>query len=99
MADTVKLDWHGHNDRGLALSCALAAIDEGVDQVHGCALGIGERTGNTPIELLLVNLKMFGLWKHDLHKLPNLSVIYQGHLLDIPQYFLHPVISCPHHSL
>ncbi len=69
--NSVKLDWHGHNDRGLALSCALAAIEAGVNQVHGCALGIGERTGNTPIELLLVNLKMIGLWHHDLHKLPN----------------------------
>lgn len=67
----VKLDWHGHNDRGLALSCALAAIDAGADQIHGCALGIGERTGNTAIELLLVNLQMAGLWDHDLHRLPD----------------------------
>ena len=68
---SVKLDWHGHNDRGLALACAMAAVDAGIDQVHGCALGIGERSGNTAIELLLVNLKMMGFWQHDLHKLPD----------------------------
>ena len=56
LEDKIGLDWHGHRDRGLALSCTLAAIEAGVDQVHGCALGIGERTGNTALELILVNL-------------------------------------------
>jgi 2-isopropylmalate synthase len=49
----VRLDWHGHDDRGLALSNALAAIEAGVDRVHATALGLGERTGNTAMELLL----------------------------------------------
>lgn len=56
----VKLDWHGHNDRGLALINAIAAIEAGVDQVHGCALGIGERAGNTSMDQLLVNLRLMG---------------------------------------
>ncbi|HZU98117.1 MAG TPA: LeuA family protein [Planctomycetota bacterium] len=56
----VKIDWHGHNDRGLALDNALAAIEAGVDQVHGCALGIGERCGNMSMDLLIVNLKLLG---------------------------------------
>ncbi|MGA2449225.1 MAG: 2-isopropylmalate synthase [Polyangiaceae bacterium] len=54
----VGLDWHGHNDRGLALSNALCAVECGVDRIHGTALGIGERAGNPPIELLLLNLRM-----------------------------------------
>ena len=37
----VKIDWHGHRDRGFGLANALAAIEEGVDRVHGTALGIG----------------------------------------------------------
>ena len=45
----VKIDWHGHRDRGLSIPNSLAAIEAGVDRVHGCALGIGERCGNTPI--------------------------------------------------
>jgi len=61
----VKVDWHGHRDRGLGLSNALAALDAGVDRVHGAGLGIGERVGNTPLDLLIVNLKLRGWWEHD----------------------------------
>jgi 2-isopropylmalate synthase len=57
---TAGIDWHGHNDRGLALSNALLALDCGADRVHGTALGIGERVGNAPIELLLLNLRLSG---------------------------------------
>ena len=52
----VGLDWHAHNDRGLALQTALWASEVGVDRVHGTALGIGERVGNVPLELLVLNL-------------------------------------------
>ncbi|MBI3722791.1 2-isopropylmalate synthase [bacterium] len=64
--EDVKVDWHGHNDRGFALSNALAAIEAGVDQVHGCAIGIGERCGNTSMDLLIVNLKLMGYLDPDL---------------------------------
>jgi isopropylmalate/homocitrate/citramalate synthase len=57
----VAIDWHGHNDRGHALTNALFALEWGADRVHGCALGIGERTGNTPMDLLLLNLHLLGL--------------------------------------
>ncbi|TFB10509.1 2-isopropylmalate synthase [Candidatus Marinimicrobia bacterium MT.SAG.3] len=67
----IKLDWHGHRDRGLALSNALAAIEAGVDRVHGTAMGIGERIGNLPIDILLVNLRLLGLIENDLTKLPE----------------------------
>jgi 2-isopropylmalate synthase len=56
----VGLDWHAHNDRGLALQTALWASEVGVDRVHGTALGIGERVGNVPLELLLLNLGLIG---------------------------------------
>jgi len=58
--DTVELDWHGHNDRGHALTLALLALEHGVDRVHGCGLGIGERVGNTSMDLLLLNLYLLG---------------------------------------
>ncbi len=67
--DRVELDWHGHNDRGHALTLALHALEWGVDRAHGCALGIGERVGNTSIDHLLLNLYMLGaldLERHDL---------------------------------
>jgi 2-isopropylmalate synthase len=52
----VGLDWHGHDDRGLGLANALSAIEAGVQRVHATALGVGERVGNTPLELLVANL-------------------------------------------
>jgi 2-isopropylmalate synthase len=67
----IGLDWHGHRDRGLGLANALAAIEEGVDRVHGTALGIGERVGNTEMDLLLVNLKLLGMHDRDLSRLPD----------------------------
>jgi 2-isopropylmalate synthase len=69
--EPVKLDWHGHRDRGLGLANTLAAIEEGVDRVHGTALGIGERVGNTELDLLLVNLKLLGMYRGDLARLPD----------------------------
>ncbi len=58
--DDIGLDWHGHNDRGLALANALAAGAAGATRLHGCAAGIGERVGNTACDQLLVNLKLLG---------------------------------------
>jgi len=58
---SVGIDWHGHNDRGLALENALWALEFGADRVHGTALGIGERVGNAAMELILLNLKLLGL--------------------------------------
>jgi 2-isopropylmalate synthase len=65
----IRLDWHGHQDRGLGVINSLAAIQGGADQVHGSALGIGERVGNTPLDQLLVNLKLLGWITNDLSRL------------------------------
>lgn len=64
--ETVRLDFHGHRDRGLGLAAALAAWEGGADRLHGAFLGLGERVGNTPMDLLLVNLKMMGGLERDL---------------------------------
>src|SRR4051812_9669079 len=65
----VKIDWHGHQDRGLGVINSIAALEAGADRVHGSAAGIGERVGNTPIDLLMVNLKLMGWIDNDLSKL------------------------------
>ncbi|HKS30702.1 MAG TPA: LeuA family protein [Pyrinomonadaceae bacterium] len=65
----VRLDWHGHQDRGLGVINSIAAIEGGADQVHGSALGVGERVGNTPMDQLLVNLKLMGWIDNDLSRL------------------------------
>ena len=59
--EDIRVDWHGHRDRGLAIANSLAAIAAGARQIHGVALSLGERVGNTPMELLLVNLRLMGL--------------------------------------
>jgi len=65
------IDWHGHRDRGLDLANTMAAVEAGANRVHGTALGIGERVGNTPMEQLLVNLKLLGIRNDDLTRLPE----------------------------
>ncbi len=67
--DKVELDGHGHNDRGLALTLSLSALELGFDRVHGCALGIGERVGNTSMDHLLLNLYLLGLLDRERHDL------------------------------
>jgi isopropylmalate/homocitrate/citramalate synthase len=67
----VKLDWHGHRDRGYGLANTMAAIEAGADRVHGTALGIGERVGNTEMDLLLVNMRLLGMRDNDLTALPR----------------------------
>jgi 2-isopropylmalate synthase len=67
--DHVKVDFHGHHDRGLSVWNAIAALAAGANRVHGTALGIGERVGNCPMDQLLVNLKLMGWIDNDLTKL------------------------------
>ena len=69
MKADVGIDWHGHRDRGLGLANSLAAIEAGATRVHATALGVGERAGNTEMDLLLVNLRLAGLIDNDLSKL------------------------------
>ncbi len=72
MGTDTRLDWHGHDDRGYSLINAVAAVEAGVDRVHGTVMGIGERVGNTPLDLLMVNLKLMGILEQDLGSLAEL---------------------------
>jgi 2-isopropylmalate synthase len=67
--EKIRVDWHGHNDRGLAIANSFAAIAAGAHQVHASANALGERVGNTPMELMLVNLRLAGLIDRDLSSL------------------------------
>jgi 2-isopropylmalate synthase len=64
--EEIRIDWHGHQDRGLGVINSIAAIEGGANRVHGTALGIGERVGNAPMDQLLVNLKLMGWVENDL---------------------------------
>jgi len=67
----VKVDWHGHEDRKMGVINCVAALEAGADRVHGSAAGIGERVGNTPMDVLMVNLKLMGWIDNDLTQLPE----------------------------
>jgi 2-isopropylmalate synthase len=65
----IGIDWHGHRDRDFAVVNSLVALDAGATRLHGAAIGIGERVGNTPMDLLLVNLVLMGVLDRDLSAL------------------------------
>jgi len=65
----IGIDWHGHRDRDFAIVNTLAALDAGATRLHGTAIGIGERVGNTPMDALLVNLVLMGHIERDLSAL------------------------------
>ena len=88
---SVGIDWHGHRDRGLGLANVLAAIGAGASRVHGCGLGIGERAGNAPMDLMLVNLKLLGWIDRDLSGLGEYCrLISEGCRVPIPSNY--PVV-------
>jgi 2-isopropylmalate synthase len=87
----ICLDWHGHNDRGLALANSLAALEAGTDCVHGTILGIGERVGNTPLDQLLVNLQLLGWIAQDLSRLTDYCRLVCEHCTG-PLPFNYPVM-------
>jgi 2-isopropylmalate synthase len=87
----VGIDWHGHRDRGMDIINTLVAIEAGADRVHACGMGIGERSGNTPMELLLVNLNLLGWADRDLTKLPEYCQVI-GEKCGAPIPFNYPVV-------
>jgi isopropylmalate/homocitrate/citramalate synthase len=77
LGEKVRVDWHGHSDRGFAIANSMAALFAGAECVHATALGIGERVGNTQMDLMLMNLKLMGIppWAdQDLTKLKEYCV-------------------------
>jgi isopropylmalate/homocitrate/citramalate synthase len=92
--EKVRVDWHGHSDRGLAVANSLAAFEAGADQVHAAALGIGERVGNTSMDQMLVNLKLMGapgVADRDLRKLKEYCETVSD-AVGIPIASNHPVV-------
>jgi methanogen homocitrate synthase len=71
----LPVEVHTHNDFGMAVATELAGVEAGAVCVHSCANGLGERTGNAPLEELIVALHV--LYGYDTHykldKLPELG--------------------------
>jgi 2-isopropylmalate synthase len=87
----VGIDWHGHRDRDLAVENSLAAMEAGATRLHGAALGIGERVGNTPIDALLTNLVLMGHRQTDLTRLGEYCA-FVSEALGVPIPANYPVV-------
>lgn len=84
----VGIDWHGHRDRNLDIANSVAAIEAGARRIHGTALGVGERCGNTSMDLLLVNLKLLGYIDNDLKRLPDyVQAVSESCAVPIPKNY------------
>ena len=89
--EEVAIDWHGHEDRGLGVWNTLAALLAGADRVHGTALGMGERTGNTPMDQVLVNCRLLGWIDNDLSMLSEYCQV-SSDAIGVPIPANYPVI-------
>jgi 2-isopropylmalate synthase len=87
----VGIDWHGHRDRDLAVMNSIAAIDAGASRVHGAAIGLGERVGNTPMDTLIVNLVLMGYIQRDLSALVEYSE-YVSQVTGVPIPPNYPIV-------
>ena len=56
--DDVMLSFHAHNDFGVSVADTLEAIEQGIRQVEGTWYSLGERSGNTPLEQVIMNLSL-----------------------------------------
>ncbi|TCK92909.1 homocitrate synthase NifV [Natranaerovirga hydrolytica] len=69
----LPLDFHGHNDLGLATANAVGAIKGGADIISCSINGLGERAGNTPLEEIAVIMDYKDVFKTDI----NLDKLYE----------------------
>ncbi|HOO53319.1 MAG TPA: homocitrate synthase family protein [Methanothrix sp.] len=76
----IPICMHCHDDLGMALANTLAAAEAGAKQLHTTVNGIGERSGNTPLEELMVALRVhYGVNRYDTTKLTPLSKLVQSY--------------------
>jgi 2-isopropylmalate synthase len=87
---TVEIDWHGHRDRNLDIANCIAAVEAGASRVHGAALGVGERAGNAPMDLVLANFALLGWIDRDLRPLAR-YVQLASEALDVPVPHNYPI--------
>jgi len=76
----IPICMHCHDDLGLSVANTLAAAEAGAKQLHTTVNGIGERSGNTPLEELMVALRVhYDIDRYDTTKLTSLSRLVQSY--------------------
>jgi isopropylmalate/homocitrate/citramalate synthase len=84
------LEFHGHNDFNMTVANSTASWLYGASSVNGTLLGIGERTGNTPLEAMMIQMMEL---KHsdmgiDTKVITEIAEYYEKELgFEIPKYY------------
>ena len=74
----VEFDIHAHNDLGMAVANALAAVEGGATIIHATVNGLGERVGIVPLQVVVAALKYhFGVEVVKLEKLPEVASLVE----------------------
>jgi homocitrate synthase NifV len=83
----IELEFHGHDDLGLATANTLAAIRGGAAHASVCVLGLGERAGNAALEEVAAGLNRFYGTRNNINlaQLPRLAeLVAQAAVRPIP---------------
>ncbi len=85
-ASGAELEFHGHNDLGYATANSMAAFRYGCKRVNVTFAGLGERTGNTALEQVLVNyVRAYADPGLKLEVLGEIAELIQTKVVSIPQ--------------
>ena len=88
----VPIAVHCHNDMGLALANTIAAVEAGARMCHVSMNGIGERTGNVPLEEVALNLfANYGVETVDLSKIGQTSRLVER-ITGFPMAYNKPIV-------
>jgi homocitrate synthase NifV len=73
----IETEFHGHNDLGMASANALAAVEAGARAISVTVNGLGERSGNVPLEQIALILNLSDKFS---------TSVDTGHLMNICNY-------------
>lgn len=84
-ASKAELEFHGHNDFGNATANSMAALRYGCKRVNVAFGGLGERTGNAPLEQVVVNyIREYGDPGFKLEILSEIAELMNNEVAPIP---------------
>jgi isopropylmalate/homocitrate/citramalate synthase len=81
-----QIEFHGHNDLGLVVANHLAAWLHGAGMSNCTLLGIGERAGNCPLEVMLLHYAGITGKRPRLEKLPEIVEMLESMGVVVPEW-------------
>jgi homocitrate synthase NifV len=85
LSSDIEIEFHGHNDLGMASANAFSAVEAGASAVSVTVNGLGERSGNAPLEQVAVAMNLSGRYNTtvDVRHLMNICA-YVAEISDRP---------------